>query len=76
MGNTLFFPFLGVFFVTKTDGNVDVWDLLDRYVIVTEIHRLRPIGHLHDDVVLYMYYDQNPSSATTTKIFVFVSEFF
>ena len=52
MCNTLFFPFLGVFFITKTDGNVDVWDLLDRYVIVTEIYRLRLIGHLHDDVVL------------------------
>ena len=52
MCNTLFFSFLGVFFITKTDGNVDVWDLLDRYVIVKEIYRLRPIGHLHDDVVL------------------------
>ena len=52
MSNTLFFPFLGVFFITKTDGNVDVWDLLDRYVIVKEICRLRPIGHLYDDVVL------------------------
>ena len=55
--NTLFFPFLGVFFITKTDGNVDVWDLLDRYLIVTEIYHLRPMGHLHGDV----YYDQNPS---------------
>ena len=59
MCNTLFFPFLGVFFITKTDGNVDVWDLLDRYVIVKESYRLRLIGHLHDDVVLYM---------TTTRI--------
>ena len=61
MCNTLFFPFLGVFFITKTDGNVDVWDLLDRYLIVTEIYHLRPMGHLHDDVGLYMYYDQNLS---------------
>ena len=22
----------GVFFITKQNGNVDVWDLLDRYV--------------------------------------------
>lgn len=25
---------LGVFFVTRSDGNVDVWDLLDKYVVV------------------------------------------
>ena len=25
------FSFPGVFFITKTDGSVDVWDLLDRY---------------------------------------------
>lgn len=30
--NVTDFLFLsGVFFITKTDGNVDVWDLLDRF---------------------------------------------
>ena len=52
MFNTLFFPFLGVFFITKTDGNVDVWDLLDRFVVVKEMRRLRPVGHLYGDVIL------------------------
>ena len=28
-----FISFAGVFFITKVDGNVDVWDLLDRFVV-------------------------------------------
>ena len=29
----MLFAYAGVFFITKQNGNVDVWDLLDRYTI-------------------------------------------